>query len=313
MSQPQQHQQGPPYPSKSAGIGGLPTNTVDTPICAVLLLFYIGFAVTNNIRFNKNRRRDLKFLPTIVMFGFCMARIVTLIMRIVWANYPRNVRIAIAANVFLNAGILILYVINLIFAHRILKAEHPKFGWSPIIKYVLFAFYAGIGISLAMVILSAVWGAYTLSPSILSACRDIQLAATTYLFVFVLIPIVLLALSQFLPKDPEAEEFGEGSLRSKKLVVLIVGLLLILLSGFKTGTTWETPRPMNNPAWYQSKYCLYFFNFFIELVVLTIFTIATRPDKMFHVPNGSKQAGDYTRLLHSSQGSDSGIKVEEKV
>lgn len=304
-----QQPQGPPYAPTTAGIGGTPTVSVDVPICAVLLAIYLGFAAFNMTIFQRNRRRNYKFLPTALTFGFCMARVATLVLRIAWSTRQHNIRLAVAANVFVNAGILIIYVINLIFAQRILKAEHPKLGWHPAIKYISIAFYAGIGCALGLVIASVTVNIYTLNKSTLQACRDMQLAGITYLLIFVTLPLVVLAITTAIPKPATVEHFGEGSLLKKKLVVLTIALLCVLLAGFKTGTTWEAPRPRNNPAWYDSKYAFYFFDFAIEITILVILAIV-KPYKLFYVPDGSKAPGDYTRLLHSSQGS--GLETEER-
>lgn len=294
MSQPSKPP-GPPYAPRVAQVGGLPSVIPDIPICAVFLAMYLGFAFINNKLFHQNRRRHYKFLPTLFIFGFCMARVGTLVLRIAWATREHNVRLGIAAGVFANAGILIIYVLNLIFAQRILRAERPKIGWNRALSIVLKVFYAGIGAALAMVITSAVLGVYTLNPSTLKAVRDIQLAAITYLLVFVSIPVVLLALAQFSPSSGDKEHFGEGSMLKKKLIVLTVSCLTMTIAGFKAGTAWMPARSVLHPAWYHSKACFYIFNFTFEIMILIVLTI-TRPDKVFYVPNGSKKPGDYTRL-----------------
>jgi hypothetical protein len=84
------------------------------------------------------------------------------------------------------------------------------------------------------------------------------------------------------------------------------------------------PRLVTNPPWYDSKACFYIFNFSLEILLLGILTF-TRIDKRFFVPNGSKQAGDYTRLAEegqdnsehrswyaASQDSESGLQRMEK-
>jgi len=303
MSQPnasqQQQSKGPPYASKVASTGGLPSVIPDVPVCAVLLCFYIGFAITNMTIFQPNRRRKYKFLPTVFIFGFCMSRLATLVLRITWATRQHNVRLAIAANVFVNAGILILYLLNLIFTQRILRATHPKIGWHAILSITFKVFYAAIGAALAMVITAAIIGAYTLNTSTLEKVRDVQLAAITFLLIFVTLPLVLLALAHFLPHSSDEEHFGQGSMTKKKVIVLLVACLLITIAGFKAGTAWMPPHPITKPAWYHSKASFYIFNFALEITVLFILTLS-RPDKGFHVPNGSKGPGDYTRLSISA-------------
>ncbi|ETI20155.1 hypothetical protein G647_08189 [Cladophialophora carrionii CBS 160.54] len=315
---------GGPYPSKTAAIGGLPTVSTDVPTDAVFIFLYICFAAANMTIFQINRRKGHKFLPSAALFGFCMARIATLSLRIAWATTPHNVRLAIAASIFVNAGILIVYVINLILAQRILRATHPELGWNPILRAAYKVFYACIAGALIMVITSVVLSAYTLNPHTKQACRDVQLAAITYLLVFTCLPAIHVALAVFLPKSQHIEHFGQGSMKSKLIIVTSTALLCMLISGFKTGITWMPPRPVTNPPWYNSKACFYIFNFSLEILLLCILKF-TRIDKRFFVPNGSKQAGDYTRLAEegqektehqswyaASQGSESGLQRTEK-
>ncbi|TGJ82486.1 hypothetical protein E0Z10_g6264 [Xylaria hypoxylon] len=291
----QMQQSGPPYASRNAGVGGLPGVIPDIPICAVFLVFYLGSAITNMTILQINLRRQHKFLISGVLFGFSMSRIITFILRIVWALNQHNVRLAIAANVFVNAGVLAVYVVNLIFAQRILRARQPAIGWHPAISIALKVFYGGIAAALILVIYSVVQGSYTLNLNTLHAVRDIQLAATTYLLVFTTLPIWLLVVAHFLlPKSADEEVFGHGSMRTKVLINVLSTCVCITIAGFKAGTAWETPRPLSNPAWYHSKPAFYVFSFVLEIFVLALF-ILSRVDRRFHIPNGSKQPGDYSQ------------------
>ena len=73
---------GPPYPSTTAGIGGLPTINEDVPITAIFLTIYLSFAVANMTILQLNNRRGHKFLFSGMLFGFSMSRIMTCIIRI---------------------------------------------------------------------------------------------------------------------------------------------------------------------------------------------------------------------------------------
>ncbi|OAP55552.1 hypothetical protein AYL99_10525 [Fonsecaea erecta] len=291
---------GGPYPSKTAGIGGVPTVTTDVPADAVFIFLYVCFAATNMTIFQLNRRKNHKFLPSGLMFGFCMARIATLCLRISWATSPHNVRLAIAAQIFVNAGILIVYIINLILAQRILRASQPRIGWNPILRAAYKFLYIGIAAALIMVITSVVLSSYTLNPHTRSACRDIQLAAITYLLVFTCLPVIHTAVAAILPTSQDAENFGQGGMKSKLVIVTCSGCLCMLIAGFKAGITWETPRPVTNPPWYDSKACFYVFNFTLEIILLALLTFS-RIDKRFYIPNGSTKPGDYSRLSEGGE------------
>ncbi|KAI1326215.1 hypothetical protein F5Y16DRAFT_375592 [Xylariaceae sp. FL0255] len=296
MSQQQQQQNtGPPYAPKYASPGGRPDVLPDIPISAVFLVIYLGFAVTNMTIFQLNNRRQHKFVFSGLLFGFCMSRIVAFTLRIVWAKYRNNVSLALAATVFVNAGVLILYILNLVFAQRMLRALQPRIGWHRSISIALKIFYAGIGIGLALIIYSIIQTAYTKDLALLDAARKIQLGVSTYLLVFTTIPFwLLLTAHVLLPKSEDAEVFGHGTMRTKLIILCCTTAIAIFIAGFKTGTAYMPPRLVTDPAWYQSKPAFYVFQFVLEIFILSLFTIS-RVDKRFHIPNGSKGPGDYSR------------------
>ena len=89
-------------------LGGIPTKAVDVPICTVLLVCYVGLGATHMTIFRRNRVHGRNFKPSVLCFGFCMARLVTFTMRIVWAVEPTNRNVAIAGNVLIAAGVILL-------------------------------------------------------------------------------------------------------------------------------------------------------------------------------------------------------------
>ncbi|KAI0015741.1 hypothetical protein F4780DRAFT_762558 [Xylariomycetidae sp. FL0641] len=285
----------PPYAPQVAAVGGLPTILPDVPISAVFLLMYVCFAAANMTILQRNNRKGHKFLMSGMIFGFCMSRIVTFSLRIAWANHPYNVRLAIAASIFVNAGILLIYVINLLFAQRLLRAKLPTLGWHPAVSIICKVFYAALVAALITVIVAVILTSYTLHPKLLRQCQEILKTAITFLFVFTTLPLFLLALAFFTrPKSAEKEElFGHGSIRSKAAIVLLSTLMCIFIAGFKCGTTWMPPRTIFHPAWYHSKAAFYGFLFVPEILVLSLLTFS-RVDKRFHIPNGSAKPGDYS-------------------
>ncbi|KAL4984087.1 hypothetical protein BDW68DRAFT_23795 [Aspergillus falconensis] len=286
---------GGPYASPTAGMGGLPSNIPDTVICAIFLAIYIGFAVTNMTILQKNNRREHKFVLSGMLFGFCMARITTLVLRIVWANRQHNVRISIAANIFVNAGVLLVYIINLILAQRILRAKQPHIGWHPVPRIGCKVFFFLLPAALIMVITAMVVSLYTLDPVTRSNCRDVQLTSLTYLLFFTCLPLLHIIPAILLPKSKQEETFGEGSMLAKIVIVTVSSFLCILIAGFKAGVLWSPARPISNPAWYHSKPAFYVFNFVLEIMILCLLTFS-RIDKRFHIPNGSTKLGDYSGM-----------------
>lgn len=284
---------GPPYASRSAAIGGIPTIGVDVPLCAVFLALFLGAAVAHMTIFQMNKKKGRKFILSALMFGFCMARSVTMVMRLTWATRPNNVRVSIAASIFTSAGVLILFLVNLIFAQRLTRAAHPRFGWHKTLSIVFKVLYVLIVVMLAIVITAAVQIFYTLDTRIRRIDRNLQLMAGSYLLFIAFLPIPLVILLLITPRKSRVEKFGVGRWRTKVCILLTASLLLCLGAGFRLGVASMPPRPLGDPAWYHADWCYWFFNFVIEAIVIYLYIIV-RVDRRFHVPNGSKRSGDYS-------------------
>ena len=287
-------QQGPPYAQENAALGGLPTLHTDVPITAVFLVLFIIGAVSHMTILQVNQRRGHKFLLSGMTFGFCMARIVTCVMRIVWATRPRNLRIAIAAQVFVAAGVVLLFVINLVFAQRIVRSCHPNSGWHPIFGLGLKAIYVLIVITLIMTIAAVIQQFYTLNSNTIRIDRDIQHYGQTFYAIVSFLPIPLVIFGLAIPRKTRVEKFGSGRFRSKIYILLLATVVLCLGASFRAGTNYAALRPANDPAWYHSKACFYIFNLVVEIFVVYLY-VAVRVDKRFWVPNGSHAPGDYSR------------------
>ena len=279
----------------TAGLGGLPVPKVDDPICAVLLVFFVTSAVLNMTILQVNLRRGHKFIMSGMVFGFSMARITALVMRIVWASRPTNIRIAIAAQIFTVAGVIILFLVNLIFTQRILRAYRPRIGWSRPVTYVFRFLFYSVPACLVMVIPATIDSFYTLNTHTRAVDRRVQLVATTYMVLLSFLPIPIVLLTLFAqPRPPHhgtPETFGKGQMRTKIGLLLFTSVLLTLGTSFRAAVNYMV-RPQAHPAWFHSKPCYYVFNYVIEILVVYTYTIS-RFDKRFHVPNGSSAPGHY--------------------
>ena len=231
-----------------------------------------------------------------MLFGFCMSRLVTMILRIVWATRPTNIRLGIAANVFVYAGVLLLFVVNLIFAQRIVRAWHPNSGWHPLFHHAFTALYVLIVLSLCMLIVAVIQSFYTLNRNTSRIDRAIQLYGQTFFCVVSFLPIPMILIGGLLtPRKTRTEKFGSGRFREKIAILLSSTFLLCLGACFRAGTNYAGgTRPINHPAGYQSKACFWIFNFVVEMIVIFLYVVV-RIDKRFWVPDHSKKAGDYSR------------------
>ncbi|KXG52841.1 Protein of unknown function DUF3112 [Penicillium griseofulvum] len=275
-------------------MGGRPTTSLDIPICAVFLALFITGAASHMTLLRRNLARGHKFIPSGVTFGFCMSRIIANIIRIVWACYPTNIRVAIAAQIFVAAGVLLLFILNLLYAQRMFRAVYPVPGWSRILSWAFKALYVLVVVTIIMVITSVVQSSYTLNSNTLRIDRDILIYGQTYFAIVSFLPIPLVLLVLLSPNRKQIQQVGSGSWVVKVFIVGLVSSLLCLGASFRAATSWMPPRPVTEPAWYHSKACFYVFNFTIDILVVAIFFVG-RVDQRFWVPNGSSKVRHYRR------------------
>ncbi|PUU79427.1 hypothetical protein B9Z19DRAFT_1125216 [Tuber borchii] len=273
---------GPPYLPRTAGYGGRPNKSVDVPISSVFIAIFVLFAATHMTLFKRNHGRGHFFVFNAVTFGFCMSRIVTFAMRIAWATNPTSVPVAIAANVFVAAGVVLLFVINMNFTQRLLRAYHPRVVGNKLFDRAFLAYYISIVVVLIMVITTTVDSFYTLSHHTLHIDLSIRKFGIIYFTVFAFAPIPMLLIGHLFPSNTPRQNFGKrGDLSEKTLIVLFVSSILTLSTAFRAATSFM-PRPVTDPGWFNSRAAFYVFTPLLEVVVILVYAI-TRVDQKFHV------------------------------
>ncbi|KAG9755167.1 hypothetical protein KCU59_g135, partial [Aureobasidium melanogenum] len=110
-----------------------------------------------------------KFLASWAMFGFCMARIVSCVLRIAWTTRIQNARLAIAASIFLNLGVMVVYAVVLVLASRILRATQPRLGWNPTLRKAIKISYIGIIVVVILLLSFIIASVETLNQGIRTA------------------------------------------------------------------------------------------------------------------------------------------------
>ena len=156
-----------PYPPTQASLGGRPTIKVDDPICAIFIFLFVLGAISHMTILQVNLRRGQKFVMSGMLFGFCMARITALTLRLAVSTHPTNISLLIAANIFAALGVILLFVINLIFTQRILRATHPRLGWHKAFSLAFKIYYASVVAVIMVLITAIVQSSYTRDRSIL--------------------------------------------------------------------------------------------------------------------------------------------------
>ena len=273
-------------------IGGRPTVREDIPVSAVLLFLYVVGAVSNQSMFQMNRRKAHRFYMSWAMFGFCMARVATMVLRIAWTTRPNNARLAIAAGIFTNIGVLVIYIILLLLVMRVFRATHPRLGWNKHLGRTVLVSYFGLGGALLLTIGFTILTFYTLDPTLRTAALWVQRAAILYILIFNLVTTTLLLLSWLLPRASNSDNFGTGSMESKMRILGVAVFFSVFIAGFRMGLSWSPTRLASNAPWYDSKAAFYVIEFGFEIFIL-YWLLAARFDRRYYVPNNSHKAGDY--------------------
>ncbi|KAL8830782.1 MAG: hypothetical protein Q9191_001237, partial [Dirinaria sp. TL-2023a] len=295
-AQPMKPPKGPPYASKNAGLGGQATVDLDVPVTSVFMFLFLLGGIGHMTVLQLNLRRGRKFPMSGAMTGFSLARILACSMRIVWATKPTDVSIAITAQILLNLGDLIGFVVNLNFALRIIRALHPKWGWHRAFKWFYIVIYCLMVATIFILIGFSIDGIYTLDPQKLQNSRDGTLYGLSYFAFTSILSLFLIALALILPRKTEPEQFGRGGIKTKVAIATYGGTLLALGAWFRAGTNYMPPHqlPLTKPVPYLSKACFYVFYFTLEVLVIWGYLLA-RIDRVFYVPDGSKGPGDYSK------------------
>lgn len=223
-----------------------------------------------------------------------MSRITTCCLRISSVVYSHNIRLAIAAQIFTAAGVLIVFVVNLLWTQRLVRSLHPRFGWHGIPSKALKVLWPIIGLTLAALITATVQSFYTLRPRTHFIDRAVQLYGATFLAVISFLPLPILAVAFAVPRTQSHDKFGAGRLRIK-VAVLVTGTILVCFgASYRAGTSWLTPVPRTEPLpAYFHKAAFYLADFGVEIITVFLYAIM-RVDLRFHVPNGVKGPGSYS-------------------
>lgn len=243
--------------------------------------------------FQINKKQGKKFMMSLMIFGFCMERIICMVLRIASVCKNTNVSLAIASQIFVAAGVLLLYIVNIEFAIRITRARHERWGWAKPFRAFIAANYVVILFTIVMVIVATSQSFFTLSNNTRRIDRDIQLYGATYFAVISFLPIPILALGMIIPQSKNTIKFGTGRFRSKVIICLIGTVLICLGASYRAGTSWETPvsRVRSLPN-YLHPAAFYIFNFTIEIIVVFLYALV-RVDLRFMVPLHSKKTRSY--------------------
>lgn len=228
--------------------------------------------------------------------------------RIAWAKHQKNVKLGIAAQIFVAAGVVLLFIVNLVFAQRIIRAQHPRWGWHKAFDRVFGVIILITVFTLIMLITVTVQSFFTLSTHTHYIDRKIQLYGSTWFATVAFLPIPLIIIGILLPKRVRLDKFGSGRFRTKIFVLLTASTLLALGASWRCATAYLPPVPLARPSpWYFNKAFFYTYNFGIEAIVVFLY-VFVRIDRRFYTPDGAKGPGSYKKV-HARHDSSEGHSV----
>lgn len=221
--------------------------------------------------------------------------------------HPTNIRLGIAAAIFVNIGTVLLYFANLFFAQRIIRAQHPRFGWSKAFAPVVPVLLVILVLAVIMVIVVSIQSFYTLNPNTRRIDHDIQLYVSTAFAVISFIPFLMVFISTCVRQIPginahAIDKFGAGSMRSKICLLCSMSLLLATADSIKAGAAYlpEVPQfvagietQVAEPVpWYDSKGVFYGLGLAPEIIVLYVYAVFY-VNLRFVVPDGADRPFSY--------------------
>ncbi|KAL0782534.1 hypothetical protein CaCOL14_000440 [Colletotrichum acutatum] len=279
-------------PAQGAFIGGDPTTNIDVPVTFLFLLLFAAGAYTHIRIYRANAKRGHKFLLSDLMFDFCMVRTVTCIMRIVWAFEKGRVVILVALIVQFGGAVVVM-VVNIFFAQRIVRSIHPHFGWHPAFRvFILFFLFSVPAVVVSNSTSIGVSFFKIEDQDRVDTALNVLKAGVSWIMLLAVLPVIIVIIAAVIP-GPRPERFGQGDTHQQIAVLFIGAILLIGGHAVRLAATLMA-EPPNTPNKLFSKEVFYTTGFMLEIFVVVFYAVA-RIDLLFHVPNGSKGPGDYSR------------------
>lgn len=231
--------------------------------------------------------------------GLCWIRLVTLSVRIAWAVYPTSIRLGIAAQILVYVGTVLLYFVDLFMMERIVRAQHPYFGWTKPFSLVVPVMCLIAVLSVVMVVVTGIQMSYTLSTNTLRIDRDVRLFVETAFAVIAAVPLFVVLLSTLIRQLPAIkhsntmDKFGAGSMRAKILMVCFASFILAFADSFKAGTDYFPELPLSaSTPWYYTRGVFYGLGLAPEIIVLYMWAIFAINHR-FVIPDGARGPFSY--------------------
>lgn len=174
---------------------------------------------------------------------------------------------------------------------------HPQIGWSEPFSIITKIMLISVPIIIVMQIASIIVVFFSVgNDTRLNAFLGLLKFGASYNLFLVTFPFWTIFLACAIP-GPKPEKFGVGNLRIKTSLVMLAAALLTTGAIIRTYAFFN-PRPAQNDDVLYGKPVFYVTQFLMELAVVAVYALL-RFDLLFHIPNGSSEAGDYSLGMSS--------------
>ncbi|KAJ5087588.1 hypothetical protein N7456_011204 [Penicillium angulare] len=280
-----------PYPSRYWTLGSDPTSVVDIPITGVFTFLFLAGAVTHFTIFQVNLRRKHRFFLSIFCIGYSMSRVIARVLRIVTTAKPENLNVTVAYTIFLNIGVVFMYLLNLVLCRRILRSNHPTVGSHHIGSIIFWGLCILIILTVVMILTVIIQSFFTLNIKTHLIDRDIQLYALTLFAVISSIPLPVAFLALISTNvGGESNLFRYRNPISRAALLLFVTFFVCLGATYRCATTWLEPVSLKRPEPdYMNLGCFYVFYFAIDFIVIFAHAVG-RVDRLYIEVNECSEA-----------------------
>jgi len=267
-----------------AVLGGYPSKSVDLPVSAVFIAIFACLAIVNVSFFIFNKKRGIFFPLNMVTFGFCMARITTFTLRIVWSKNLFHKDVATVAQIMVAAGVVLLYFVNMILTKRFLDSRHPSIGRAMAVRVLFKLYYASLLVILALVIKAVVYrfGGKPMT----STDRTVMKLGPIWFSVFAFLPMPISILTALFHTTNDICPLGTRTDRASKwektALICTAAFFLTLGASIRAGINFLPARLNSNPAWYHHRAVFYIFLPAVEILAVLTFVVG-RMDRKFFV------------------------------
>lgn len=220
-----------------------------------------------------------------------------------WAVNPNSVSLASSTQIFVYAGVVILLLTNLFFAQRLVRAQHPKFGWRKSFSLPIGLWALLCCIAVFLLIVGIVVQAYLHDAFSQQSAQDIQLFCNIIFTITAILPIPIVGISSIAKSHPTLkpkpiDNFGKGSLNRKMVIIFFSATILSIGAIYRASITLMDPVPAGeNIPWYFTHASFYLFNFTLEFLLITLWLVV-RIDAQFIIPDGANGPMTYGNGFH---------------